>query len=102
MYVDDATDILWRAAHEPGLIGETYLATGRQHLTVREIAETIVSVFQRGKVTQIEWPDERRRIEIGDVNLSSARLRAIINWEPGHDFISGLQRTKAVLKRNDI
>ena len=101
MYVDDATDILWRAAHEPRLIGETYLATATQHLTVREIAETIVSEFQRGKVTYIEWPDERRRIEIGDVKLSSARLSAITNWEPRYDFMSGLQKTKAVLENED-
>ena len=101
MYVDDAADILWRAVHEPRLIGETYLATGTQHLTVREIADTIVSVFQRGQVTCVEWPDERRRIEIGDVKLSSARLQAITNWEPRYDFMSGLQKTKAVLENSD-
>jgi len=100
MYVDDATDILWRAAHEPGLVGETYLATATQHLTVREIAETIVSVFQRGRVTYVEWPDERRRIEIGHVKLSSAKLRDLTNWEPRHDFMSGLQQTKAILENN--
>lgn len=98
MYVDDAADILWRAVHEPRLVGDTYLATGTQHLTVREIADTIVNVFQRGQVTCVEWPDERRRIEIGDVNLSSARLRAITNWEPRYDLKSGLQKTKAVLE----
>jgi UDP-glucose 4-epimerase len=98
MYVDDATDILWHAAHEPRLVGDTYLATSTQHLTVSEIAETIVTVFQRGKVVHVEWPEERRRIEIGDVNLSSARLRAITNWKPRNDFISGLQKTKAVLE----
>ena len=102
MYVDDATDILWRAAHEPSLVGETYFATGSQHLTVREIAETIVSVFQRGKVTNYEWPDERRRIEIGHVKVSSARLRALTSWEPRYDFLSGLQRTKVVIEQNDL
>jgi len=102
MYVDDATDILWRAAHEPRLIGETYLATATQHLTVREIAETIVSFFQRGKVTHVEWPDDRRRIEIGDVILSSAKLRAIVDWEPRYDFKSGLEKTKAVFEQNGI
>jgi UDP-glucose 4-epimerase len=101
MYVEDATDILWHAAHDPRLIGETYLATAAQHLTVREIAETIVNIFQRGQVTHVEWPDTRRRIEIGHVKLSSARLRAITNWEPRYDFISGLQKTKAVLENND-
>ena len=99
MYVDDATEILWRAAHEPRLVGDTYLATGTQHLTVREIADTIVSVFQRGQVTRVEWPDDRRRIEIGHVKLSSARLRAITNWEPSFDLISGLQKAKAVLEK---
>ena len=102
MYVDDATDILWRAAHEPGLIGETYLATANQHMTVREIAEKIVSIFNRGKVTHVEWPDDRRRIEIGDVNLSSAKLRAIVDWEPRYDFKSGLEQTKAVFEQNGI
>ena len=101
MYVDDAADILWRAVHEPRLIGETYLATGSQHLTVREIAETIVSVFQQGQVTHVEWPDERRRIEIGNAKLSSARLHAITNWKPRYDFMSGLQKTKAVLENED-
>lgn len=102
MYTHDATDILWRAAHEPGLVGKTYLATGKQHLTVREIAEMIVSVFKRGNVIHIEWPDERRRIEIGQVRLSSANLCAVTGWEPRYDFMSGLQRTKAILEQNGL
>jgi UDP-glucose 4-epimerase len=101
MYVEDAADILWHAVNEPRLIGDTYLATGTQHLTVREIAETIVGVFQQGQVTHVDWPDERRRIEIGDVKLSSARLRAITNWKPRYDFLSGLEKTKAVLENED-
>ena len=102
MYVEDATDILWRAAHEPRLVGETYLATAPHHLTVSEIANTIVKVFQRGKVVYVEWPEERRRIEIGPVNLSSERLHAIINWKLSYDLTSGLERTKAVLERNGM
>jgi UDP-glucose 4-epimerase len=98
MYVDDATDILWQAAHEPRLVGDAYLATSMEHLSVREIADTIIRVFQRGQVRSVEWPDQRRRIEIGHVKLSSARLRAITNWEPRFDFISGLQKTNAVLE----
>ncbi len=100
MYVDDATDILWRAAHEPSLMGETYFAVGKEHLTVSKIAETIVKVFQRGNVRHVEWPEERRRIEIGNVKLSSNKLMAITKWEPGYDFMSGLQHTKTILEQN--
>ena len=100
MFVDDATDLLWRAAQEPQLIGETYLATPPHQLTVREIAETIVKVFQRGRVRQVEWPEERRRIEIGHVNLTSAKLNTLIRWKPHYGLTSGLLRTKAVLEQN--
>lgn len=99
MYVDDATDILWRAAREPQLVGETYFATSDQHLAVRQIAETIVKVFQRGKVTHVEWPEERRRMEIEHVRFSSARLRAAVGSYSSYDLVAGLQRTKAILEQ---
>jgi len=99
MYVDDATEILWRAAHDPQLFGETYFATGDEHLSVSEIAETIVSVLGRGKVTHIDWPDERRRIEIDHVEFSSQRLRSLTGWTPRYDFTGALKELKAVLER---
>jgi len=100
MYVDDAADILWKVVNEPRLIGNMYFATGTQHLTVREIAEMIVEVFQKGSINYIDWPDERRRIEVGPVRLSSEKLRSIVDWEPRYDLKSGLQQTKAVLEQN--
>jgi UDP-glucose 4-epimerase len=99
MYVEDATEILWRAAQDERLTGETFFATGDDHLAVGEIAETIVNVFQKGRVNHVEWPDERRRIEIDHVEFSSTRLRSITGWKPRYDFKSGLQRTKAIIEQ---
>ena len=99
MYVDDAVDILWRAAHEPRLMGESWFATSDQHLTVREIAEKVVQVFQRGRVTHTEWPDERKRIEIDHVVFSAERLRSIVDWTPRIDLESGLLRIKSILEQ---
>jgi UDP-glucose 4-epimerase len=95
LYVDDATEILWRAAMEPRLVGESWFATGEQHLTVREIAESIVRVFDSGRVIHIDWPDERKRIEIDHVRFSSERLRSVVDWAPQVDFEEGLKRIKA-------
>jgi UDP-glucose 4-epimerase len=99
LYVDDATEILWRAARDERLLGETYFATGDEHLSVKEIADTIVDVFGRGKVTHIDWPDERRRIEIDHVEFSSERLRGLTGWRPHYDFKKALQELKGVLER---
>ena len=99
LYVDDATDILWQSAQEPRLVGESWFATGSQHLTVAEIAEKIVTIFQRGTVTHIEWPEERKRIEIDHVRFSSERLRSIVDWSPGINLEEGLLRIKKILEQ---
>jgi len=96
LFVDDATEIMWHAAQEPRLFGETFFATGDHHYTVREIADAIVSTFDLGKVNHIPWPEERQRIEIENVRFSSARLKAITGWEPKDDLISGLRKVKAI------
>lgn len=92
LYADDATEILWLAAKEPKLFGESWFATGDQHLTVREIAETIVRVFASGRVIHVDWPDERKRIEVDHVQFSSERLRSIVDWTPQVRFEEGLKK----------
>lgn len=101
MYVDDATEILWRAAKDERLVGRTFFATSDEHLGVREIAETIVKVFQRGRITHVDWPDERRRIEIDHVQFSSARLKSITGWQAKYKFTEGVQKTKTILETNN-
>ena len=98
MYVEDATEILWRAAQDPRLIGETYFATGDEHLSVSEIAQRIVRVFGRGRIRHIDWPEERLRTEVEGVRFSSARLRDITGWKPAHDFEAGLDKIKSALQ----
>jgi UDP-glucose 4-epimerase len=97
LYIDDATDILWRAAHHPNLAGHSWLATGDQHLSVAEIAETIVRVFGGGRVVYVDWPEKRKKIEIEHVRFSSKRLRAMTKWSPQVKFEEGLLRIKALL-----
>jgi UDP-glucose 4-epimerase len=97
MFVDDATEILWRAAHAPQLIGGTFFATGDEHLSVAEIGHRIVQVLGRGQVRHVEWPEERLRMEVEGVRFSSVRLRDLIEWKPQYDFDSGLRRVKSVL-----
>ena len=98
MYVEDATDILHQAAQDESLIGKTLFATHNQHLTVLEIAQKIVEVFGRSKAVHVEWPEERLRIEIERVQISSARLFEITGWQPRYSFEQGLLKTKAIIQ----
>lgn len=98
MYIEDAADILWFAARIPALAGKTFFATGDEHLSLNEIAERIVSVFDRGRVAHVDWPEDRRRMEIGSVTFSSARIRESTGWNPRHTLATGLQLTKWMLE----
>jgi UDP-glucose 4-epimerase len=101
MYVEDATEALWRAAHDPRLIGETFFATGDEHLSVAEIAQRIVRILGRGRIEHVEWPEERRRTEVEGVRFSSTRLRTLTGWKPRYDLDAGLRRVKAILEEKE-
>jgi UDP-glucose 4-epimerase len=99
MYVEDAVEILYRAAFEPRLYGEVYFAAHREHHSVRGIAESILRVFERGTLNLVSWPDERKRIEVDDVQISSELLTSITGFEPRYSLDEGLRRTREVLER---
>lgn len=98
MYVEDAADILYLGAQDKRLIGEAYFAAHDEHRSVREIAHLIVQVFGKGKVIHVEWPDERRRIEIEQVRISSERLHQITGWKPHYSLEEGLRKTREVME----
>ena len=97
LYAEDAADALYLAAQSPQLIGEVYFTTHDEHLSVAQIAEEITRQFRSGKITYVAWPDDRKRIEIEQVRISSERFRDLVDWRPAYDFKQGLARTKAII-----
>ena len=97
LYAEDAAEALYVAAQSPQLIGEVYFATHEEHLSVAQIAEEITRQFGSGKISHVDWPDERKRIEIEQVRFSSERFRDLVDWRPVYDFKQGLARTKAII-----
>jgi UDP-glucose 4-epimerase len=95
MHAEDAAAALWTAAHTPALFGEAWFAVHDEHLAVADIAATIVRVLGNGSVTRVPWPDERRRIDVDAVTISSRRFREITGWKPRLTFEQGLRLLKA-------
>jgi UDP-glucose 4-epimerase len=99
LYAEDAAEALYLAAQSPQLIGEVYFATHDEHLSVAQIAEEITRQFGSGHITYVDWPDERKRIEIEQVRFSGERFRDLVDWRPVYDFKQGLGRTRAIIAR---
>ena len=95
IYVDDVISALINASQTDSSNGETFFTVGDQHYSVAEIAESIVKNIGSGRVNFIEWPKERKSVEIGDAVISNKKIKEVLNWSPQYDMESGLVKTKA-------
>lgn len=92
-YVDDVVDAFLRAGSCDRDNGHVYNLGGLAPVSLRELAELIVAIAGHGSVTFVPWPDERKKIDIGDVYSSYARIQADLGWQPTVTLAEGLART---------
>lgn len=95
LYVEDAVEALLAAAANPACIGQALFAAADKSCTVKELAQEIVGTFARGSIRYVDWPDERRRIEVGDAVISHERLTRLTGWRPVFSLREALSRTRA-------
>jgi UDP-glucose 4-epimerase len=95
IYVDDVVSALLLASQSDKVDGETLFAVGDDHYSVAQIANTIVECMGSGRVKFIDWPKDKKSVEIGDAILSNKKIKEILNWNPQYDLGSGLLKTKA-------
>jgi UDP-glucose 4-epimerase len=90
-YVDDAVDALLRAA----VVGShsVYNLGGNQVLSLKQLAELLVSVNGRGSYSVVEFPPERKPIDIGDYYADYRRAEESLSWRPTTRLEDGLART---------
>jgi len=61
--------------------------------------ETLVKVADAGSFRVEEFPEERRRIDIGDFYADYALIRQELGWEPTVGLEEGLRRTVGYYKK---
>jgi UDP-glucose 4-epimerase len=92
-YVDDCIAALVLAATDENSKGQVFFAVADKQYSIAEIAQAIVD-HVGGSVRFIEWPADRRAIEIGDAVISNEKIRTTLDWVPLFDLRDGLIRTR--------
>lgn len=93
-FVDDAVRAVILAAVAEGARGAVLFATSEERYPVRAIADAIVRGIGRGRVRSVPWPGDRAAIEVGDMRISSERIRRVLGWEATTSLEEGLARTR--------
>ncbi|MFN3982682.1 MAG: NAD-dependent epimerase/dehydratase family protein [Caldilinea sp.] len=91
-YVDDVVDAFLRAGANDAACGEVFNLGGQAPISLLELAKLIVHIAGRGNVELIPWPEERKKIDIGDVYSSYAHIQTVLGWTPTTPLADGLAR----------
>jgi nucleoside-diphosphate-sugar epimerase len=92
-YVDDAVEAFLLAARDPAADGEVFNLGGEGVISLRDLAELLIEVAGGGEVVLRDFPEERKRIDIGDYYADWSKIRRVLGWEPTVSIRDGLQRT---------
>ena len=93
VYVDDAADAFMRAAASDACDGEVFNVGGDEPISHRDLVALLVETAGSGTVRFVEWPPEKKRIDIGSFYSDSSKFQAAVGWKPRTDLREGLRTT---------
>lgn len=98
-YVDDAVEAFLLAATHPAAVGQVYNLGGVGRVTLRELADLVVSAAGKGKYRVRRFPASRRKIDIGDYYADGRKIAAQLGWKPRTGIRQAIGRTVAYFRR---
>lgn len=98
-YVDDVVDALCIAAEDKALYGKVYNLSGDK-ASLRYIAELLIAYVGKGSLEIVPFPEERKKIDIGDFYGDSSLFQKSTNWNPKISIDDGLKRMIDFYQKN--
>ncbi|HET9372684.1 MAG TPA: NAD-dependent epimerase/dehydratase family protein [Vicinamibacterales bacterium] len=93
VFVDDVTDAFLRAGATDAVNGDVFNVGGSEHFSHRELVTMLIEAAGRGSVRFVEWPEEKRRIDIGSFYSDSSKFERVTGWSPRVPLREGMRRT---------
>jgi UDP-glucose 4-epimerase len=100
VYVDDAADAFLRAGASDACNGEVFNVGGDRPISHRELAAKLVGVAGSGRVEYVDWPAEKKAIDIGSFYADSTKFRRLTGWSPSVALDDGLRHTVAFYRQH--
>ena len=100
VYVDDAADAFLRAGATGACDGEVYNVGGDEAISHRDLVAVLLETAGTGSVRYVEWPPDKKRIDIGSFYSDSTRFRQTVGWRPRVGMREGFARTIAFYREH--
>jgi len=92
-YVDDAVDAFLLAAACDAAKGQIYNLGGDSVISLKDLAETLITHHKGGNYTICAFPDDRKAIDIGDYYSDFGAIHRDLGWTPKVGLVDGLMQT---------
>ena len=93
VYVDDAADAFLRAGASDACDGEVFNVGGCEAVSLRDLVSLLIETAGGGTVRYVDWPEEKKRIDIGSFYTDSTRFQERVGWTPRVPLAEGLRRS---------
>ncbi len=93
VHVDDAADAFLRAGASDDVNGEALNVGGSAPVAHKDLVALLLDVAGRGTVRFVEWPVEKKKIDIGSFYSDSSRFTSATGWRPQVALRDGLAAT---------
>jgi UDP-glucose 4-epimerase len=100
VYVDDAVDAFLRAGACEACNGEVFNIGGDEQIAHRDLVKLLIELAGSGRYRFVEWPAEKKAIDIGSFYADSTRFRRATGWSPQITLREGLTRTLAFYREH--
>ena len=99
VYVDDAVNAFVYAAMCEPCNGEAFNVGGSEHIAHRDLVKMLIELAGSGSYRFVDWPQEKKAIDIGSFYADSSRFINLSGWRPAISLREGLARTLAYYRQ---
>ena len=100
VFVDDAADAFMRAGASDECNGEVFNVGGEEPISHRELVALLIDAAGSGSLRFVDWPDEKKRIDIGSFFSDSTKFKQTVGWQPRTRLRDGLRHTVAFYREH--
>jgi UDP-glucose 4-epimerase len=100
VYVDDAADAFLRAGASDACDGDVFNVGGAEPISHRDLVALLIDTAGSGRARYVDWPPEKKRIDIGSFYSDSTKFQKRVGWTPRVDLREGLTRTLAYFREH--
>jgi UDP-glucose 4-epimerase len=92
-YVDDVVDAFLRAGASDAADGQVFNLGGGAPISLLDLASLLVKLSGRSEIKVVPFPEERKKIDIGDFYSDARKVETALGWKSTTPFAEGLART---------